>query len=55
MANKVRLAIIVVLLVLSVLVDSVYYIISAVTDGALMAAVIWLAYPMAKQLLKSDT
>lgn len=53
MAIKLRLILIAVLLVLSVVVDSVYYIVSAMTDGLLMVGVVILAMPLVKKLLNS--
>jgi hypothetical protein len=53
MGTKLRLILIAVLLVLSVVVDSVYYIVSAMTDGLLMVGVVILAMPLVKKLLNS--
>lgn len=53
MGIRLRLILIAVLLVLSVVVDSVYYIVSAMTDGLLMVGVVLLAMPLVKKLLNS--
>lgn len=53
MGARIRLALIAVLLVLSVVVDSVYYLVSAMTDGLLIAAVVWLALPLLRPLWNS--
>ena len=51
--NKIRLAAIAVLLILSVVVDSVYYLVSAVTDGIFAALIVVVALPLIKQVLKA--
>lgn len=52
MGTKIRLVLIAVMLLLSVVVDSVYYIVSAVTDGVFVVAVVLLGWPLVTRLLK---
>ena len=52
-SEKSQLAdIIVLMLALSVVVDSVYYIVSAITDAMFIAVAVVAAWPLAKQLIK---
>ena len=50
---RLRLLAIALMVVLSVVVDSVYYLVSACTDAMFMAAAVWLAWPMIKELLNA--
>lgn len=52
MAVKIRMTIIVLMLALSVVVDSVYYIVSAITDAMFIAVAVVAAWPLVKQLIK---
>lgn len=54
MGARIRLALIAVLLVLSVVVDSVYYMVSALTDGVFVALVVWLALPLVRPLWRTE-
>jgi hypothetical protein len=51
--NRIRLALVAVLLVLSVVVDSVYYVVSAVTDGIFAALIVVVALPIIRNVWKS--
>lgn len=53
MGNKIRLVLIAILLVLSVVVDSVYYLVSAVTDGIFAALIVLLALPIVRRVWKT--
>ncbi|UJH95973.1 hypothetical protein [Pantoea phage Nafs113] len=50
LSDKARVVAIAILMLLSVFVDSIYYVISAFTDGLFMAAVIFLAWPLVKKI-----
>lgn len=52
MGARVRLALIAVLLVLSVVVDSVYYLVSAATDGIFAVLIVVIALPLIKKVLE---
>jgi membrane protein YdbS with pleckstrin-like domain len=45
-----RLIVIALLMLLSVVVDSVYYLVSAATDALFMATAVFLAWPVVKKL-----
>lgn len=51
MGVSVRLALIAALMVLSVVVDSVYYIMSAATDAIFIGVAVWIARPLIKIVL----
>lgn len=53
MGVRIRLVLIAVLLLLSVAVDSVYYIVSALTDGIFVVGVAIIGWPLVTKLLKS--
>ena len=50
LSDKARLIAVVILMMLSVAVDSVYYIVSALTDALFMAAVVFFAWPIVKRV-----
>lgn len=52
MGARIRLIIIAVLLALSVVVDSVYYLVSAVTDAVFIGLAIVAGWPLIKSLLQ---
>lgn len=54
MGVRIRLAIIAIMLLLSVVVDSVYYIVSAMTDAMFVGAVILVGWPLVKKLLSEE-
>lgn len=51
MGTRIRLVLIAALLLLSVVVDSVYYLVSAMTDGIFVVGIVLLGWPMVKKLL----
>lgn len=51
LSARVRLLVIAALLVMSVFVDSVYYIMSALTDALFIAAASWVGWPLIRTLL----
>lgn len=54
MNARLRLFAIAVLLALSVVVDSVYYLVSALTDALFIAVAVVVALPLVKQVLSRD-
>lgn len=51
-ADKIRLALIAVLLALSIVVDSVVYIVSALSDAVFIGGAVFLAIPLVKRIIK---
>lgn len=52
MGARFRLLLILALMVASVIIDSTFYIVSAVTDAILLGLAIFFALPLVKQLIK---